>query len=343
MKDKIHTIKNIDKLQKQIAIRKSRSEDLVLRSEDGTIPADAIKGEVISIVGKDVIVEAKINNVITEVHCVQTGTIISKSKYSNLIATGDIVYFIHSQNGLSKIIKVAERTTKFSRISPSNRNREQIIAANIDTLLIFVSTFEPVLNTRLIDRYLVAARLSNVVPIICINKIDLCSKSEIAKIMSTYKKLKIEIHYISALNGDGIDKLKKKIINKRTVVSGYSGTGKSTFMNKILGYKAQIVKDISSRTNKGTHTTSFSKQYKLSSKGWIIDTPGLREFGIWDVDKEEIGVLFPVFLDYYLQCKYTSCTHTHEPDCAVINAVLNGKIDAECYNSYLSIYDSLEN
>lgn len=342
MEDKIYKAKDTDKLQKQIAIRKSRSEELVLRTEEGTIPSDAIKGEVISIVGKDVIVEAKINNTLTEVHCVQTGTIISKSKHSNLIAAGDVVYFIYQKCGLSKIIKVAERTTKLSRISPSNRNREQIIAANINTLLIFSSTFEPTINIRFIDRYLVAAKISNITPIICVNKIDLCPKKEISKIMLPYKKLGIEIHYISALNGDGIDKLKKKIANKRSVISGYSGTGKSTFMNNLLGYKAQIVKEISERTNKGTHTTSFSKRYKLSPKGWIIDTPGVREFGIWDVNKEEIGVLFPDFFAYYLRCKYTSCTHIHEPDCAVISAVSTGNIDAERYNSYLNIYDSLE-
>ena len=334
--------KNIDKLEKQVAIRKSRSENLILRSEEGAIPNDAKYGEVVSIVGKDVLVEAEIDGKILEVHCVQTGTIISKSKHSNLVSAGDFVYFIYDSNALSKIIKVADRTTKFSRVSPSNRNREQIIAANIDTVVIFVSALEPTLNTRFIDRYLVTAKLNNITPIICVNKIDLCKRNSIAKLMLPYKKLGIEIHLISVLKNTGISALKKKILNKKSVISGVSGAGKSSFLNNILGYKAQAVREINERTNKGTHTTSFSKRYRLSNKGWIIDTPGLREFGIWDLSKDEIGVIFPDFADYFLRCKYTSCTHTHEPDCAVIKAVDIGEIDLERYNSYLNIYDSLE-
>ncbi|MCL2040276.1 MAG: ribosome small subunit-dependent GTPase A [Bacteroidetes bacterium] len=343
MKSKIHIISDSEKLQKHIAIRKSRSNELVLISNKNSVSRGAIRGKVVSIVGKYVMVEAKINGALEDVRCVQTGTIISKSKHSNLIAAGDEVYFDYSNSGLSKVVKVCDRVSKFSRISPSNRHKEQVIAANLDTLIIFASVFEPMLNTRLIDRYLVAARLNKIVPLICINKIDLCSVAELSGLMSVYKKLGIEVHFISSLYGGAeLDKLKAKIINKKSVISGNSGSGKSTFMNALLGYKAQIVKEISDRTNKGIHTTSFSRLYKLSRKGWIIDTPGLREFGIWDLDKEEIGVIFPDFNDYYLHCKYTSCTHTHEPSCAVINAVEDGTIDAERYNSYLNIYESLE-
>ena len=337
-----NVVKNSEKTGKQIAIRKSRSENLVLRSDARKISNDALVGEVVSIVGKDVVVETIIEGKLLEVHCVQTGTIVSKSKYSNLIATGDIVYFLYEKNGLSKIVKVAERITKFSRISPANRNREQIIAANIDTLLIFTSIFDPDLNTMFIDRLLVSAILNKIKPIICVNKIDLSkSRKFINDLLLQYKKMKIEVHCISVLEELGIDKLKKKIINKKVLISGVSGAGKSSFLNSILGYKAQVVKEISERTNKGIHTTSFSKRYRLSDKGWIIDTPGIREFGIWDLSKEEIGVIFPDFANYYLHCKYTSCTHTHEPDCAVINAVNNEKIDINRYNSYLNIYDSL--
>ena len=303
-------------------------------------------GEVVSIVGKDIIVEAKINNKLTEVNCVQTGTIISHSKYSNLVVTGDIVHFRYEE-GLSKIIKVEDRRTKFSRVSPSNKNREQIIAANINTLLIFVSVLEPKFNTRFIDRYLVAARINKIDPIICVNKTDLTTKKIVKKLIQPYIKLGIDVHCISVLESIGIKKLKNKIMNRKTVVSGMSGAGKSSFLNSILGYDAQIVKKINERTNKGTHTTSFAKRYrikdnKLRDKGWIIDSPGVREFGIWDLTKEEVGVIFPDFENYYLQCKYTSCTHTHEPDCAVINAVENGEIDEERYNSYLNIYDTLK-
>jgi len=338
MRQKLSTFNS----EKYKAIRKSRSENLILRNNVGIISSDAIIGEVISIIGKDIIVEAKINNKPIEINCVLTGTIISTSKYSNLIAAGDIVYFIYDSSGLSKIIKVVDRLTKFSRILPSNRNREQVLAANVDTLLIFVSGLEPVLNTRLIDRYLVSSILSKIIPIICVNKMDLCSNKLIRSLMLPYIKLGIEVHFISVLNDIGVNRLKQRIVGQKSVISGVSGSGKSSFLNVILGYNAQVVRDISKRTNKGIHTTSFSKRYKISNSGWIIDTPGLREFGIWDLTKEEIGVIFPDFSAYYLNCKYTSCTHTHEPDCAVITAVDQGIISAERYNSYLNIYDCLE-
>jgi len=364
-----------DEKIKQAPIRKSRSGNLILRKAVGEIPENAVRGEVSSIIGKNVIVEIVgaglapahnsrdamycvsttgqpqglplQNNKIEEVNCVPTGTIISKNRHSNLIAAGDVVYFLHNNStknnfSLSKIIKIEDRVTKFSRVEPANRNKEQIIAANIDTVLIFVSTFEPMLNTRFIDRYLVAAKLSKIEPIICINKIELAEEKMITEILSDYKKLGIKIFYISALEGTNIETVKSEIAKRKTVISGPSGAGKSTFLNKLLGYEAQTVSEISERTNKGTHTTSFSKRYRLPKGGTVIDTPGLREFGIWDLSKFELGVIFPDFLDYYLNCKFTSCTHTHEPDCAVITAVEQGLISEERYLSYLNIYDTLE-
>ena len=333
--------KNDEKV-KQSPIRKSRSSNLILRKAEGEIHKNAIKGEVSSIIGKSVIVEIENNKKIEEINCVPTGTIISKNRYSNLIAAGDVVYFLHNKNSLSKIVKIEDRVTKFSRIEPSNRNKEQIIAANIDTVLIFVSTFEPLLNTRFIDRYLVAAKLSNIEPIICVNKVELVEKKIITELLSAYKKLGIKLYYISALEEINLETVKNKIAKRKTVISGPSGAGKSTFLNKLLGYEAQTVREISARTNKGTHTTSFSKRYRLPKGGTIIDTPGLREFGIWDLSKFELGVIFPDFLNYYLNCKFTSCTHIHEPDCAVLDAVEKGLIPEERYLSYLNIYDTLE-
>ena len=340
--------KKYDEKIKQSPIRKSRSNNLILRKSYGEIPENAIRGEVSSIVGKNVVVEIIENKKIVEVNCVPTGTIISKNRHSNLIAAGDVVYFLRNNNSLnsnlslSKIVKIEDRITKFSRIEPANRNKEQIIAANVDTVLIFVSTFAPAINTRFIDRYLVAAKLSNIEPIICVNKIELVAQKVITKVLSAYKKLGIKIYYISALEEINLDTVKNKIAKRKTVISGPSGAGKSTFLNKLLGYEAQTVREISERTNKGTHTTSFSKRYKLPKGGTVIDTPGLREFGIWDLSKFELGVIFPDFLDYYLDCKFTSCTHIHEPDCAVLAAIEKGLLAEERYLSYLNIYDTLE-
>ena len=327
--------------EKHLPIRKSRSRNLKLQKNDGNIPNNAIIGEVISIIGNKIVVEIEENDLIRNLDCVPAGTIIYKNNYSNLIAAGDIVYLIENPTTLSKIIKICDRKSKISRLDPSNRNKEQIIAANIDLLIIFVSAFDPMINIRLIDRYLVAAKVSGIEPIICVNKMDLANKNEFDAILNYYRMLKIPIFYLSMLKGVGLNKVKKFIFDRKSVISGPSGAGKSTFMNKILGYEAQIVQDISERTNKGIHTTSYSCRYRLAEGGSIIDTPGIREFGIWDLAKFELGVLFPGFSDYYAQCKFTSCTHTHEPDCAIIKAVEDMKIPTEQYLSYLNIYETL--
>ena len=333
--------------EKHLPIRKSRSRNLKLQKNDNNVPDNAIIGEVSSVIGNKIIVEVNENDLVRKLDCVPAGTIIYKNNYSNLLATGDIVYVLEnantlSQNTLSQIIKIGDRKSKISRLDPSNRNKEQIIAANIDLLIVFVSAFDPMINMRLIDRYLVAAKVNDVEPIICVNKMDLASKKDLQDILSYYKMLKIPIFYLSVLKDIGLKKLKKFISVRKSVISGPSGAGKSTFMNKILGYEAQVVREISERTSKGIHTTSYSCRYRLPEGGTIIDTPGIREFGIWDLAKFELGVLFPGFSEFYSQCKFTSCTHTHEPDCAIIKAVESGKINEEQYLSYLNIYETLE-
>ena len=328
--------------KKQSPIRKSRSRNLILKKTNTGIPANTLSGEVVSIIGKTIIVRAIVDGLLVDVTCVKSGAIISSSEYSNIVAIGDRVHFIYYRDSLSKIVAIEDRTTKFSRCDPSNRKRELIIAANVDTLVIFVSAVLPAINPRFIDRYLVAAKVSKIKPIICINKIDLINKSKLYPITTHYNKLGFKVHFISVTENIGIEKITKFLSKRRAVITGPSGSGKSSFLNLILNTNIQDTSEVSVRTNKGTHTTSFSRRFELSDSGWIVDTPGIREFSIWDVTKDEIGVLFPDFEKYFLQCKFTSCTHTNEPGCAVIKALEDGLVAEERYISYLNIYDTLD-
>ena len=170
---------------------------------------------------------------------------------------------------------------------------------------------------------------------------DLCEKEHIKyveQVVNIYTKNKIDVFTISALNNTGIDAIINKIKNKETVISGPSGAGKSTFLNTVIGQDVQIINEISDRTNKGMHTTSFSYRYCLEdNKTAIIDTPGLREFGLWNIEKDELYLFFPDFIKYINNCKFDTCTHTHEPECAVKEAVKKGELYYERYESYYNL------
>ncbi|MBR3090507.1 MAG: ribosome small subunit-dependent GTPase A [Bacteroidetes bacterium] len=321
----------------------------------GNIPDDAIYGKVISIQSNKVVVETLDNKIYT---CTLQGTIISNnSKYANIAAAGDNVWFVQKENSNPAIIKIDNRNNFFSRKDPGNRNKEQILAANIDNVLIFTAALRPALNLKFIDRFIIAATLGGVKPILCINKIDLCNKDDkeyLDNVVNIYKNNGIDVFTLSALNKIGFEPILEKIKGTESVVTGPSGAGKSTFLNTILGQEVQTVSDISLRTNKGTHTTSFSRRYRLENytnyssflsddyakkenKTALIDTPGIREFGLWNITKDELYLFFPDFIKYINNCKFDTCTHTHEPGCAVKEAVEKGELFYERYESYYNL------
>ncbi|MGI6370682.1 MAG: ribosome small subunit-dependent GTPase A [Ignavibacteria bacterium] len=323
---------------KQTPIRKTRANRLTLVKTTGEVPDEANYGKVCSIVGNKVIVETTDKK---EYECVLTGTVISdNSNLANIIAAGDNVWFLLEENSLGSIVKVENRETFFSRKDPSNTNKEQILAANIDNVVIFFAADEPLFNPKLVDRFLIAATLGEVKPILCVNKIDLIEDdSYIYDYLEIYKNNGIEVFTISVLENKGIELIKKCLVGAENLITGPSGAGKSSFLNLILGYEAQMVREISYRTNKGMHTTSFSRRYVLDNQTAIIDTPGLREFGLWDMQKEDFRLFFPDFIKYLNKCRFPSCTHTHEPDCAVKEAVESNEVDYERYESYISLLE----
>lgn len=305
-----------------------------------------IRGRVISVIGKTVLVVSEDeHNRIYE--CVVSGRVNSPHIRSTIVCAGDYVQFITDDANEYKlsgrIIEVEERIRKFSRKNPNNNYNENVIAANMEQVLFFFSVFDPEYKKRLIDRMIVGAEVGMVKPAICINKIDLAeSTKEIKQDLKIYKKLGIPIFLISVVENKGIKDVVKFLKGKTTLVFGPSGVGKSSLINLLLKDEVQKVNEISEKTGKGLHTTSFVKLLHYDKYTIIIDSPGIREFGLWDMDRLNLCFHFHDFDEYYPECKFQPCTHIHEPNCAVQSAVEEGKIDYDRYQSYINIYETID-
>jgi ribosome biogenesis GTPase len=327
-----------------------------IQQKNNTEFADTREGWVIDSTGRSWITEYRTEDGrIEQYDCVVSRSIVTDNPASTLVAVGDYVLFRAEPrsgeadtlpNGV--IVFVKERETKLARESAGKDGIEQVIVSNIDQVVILMSAADPFYNRRLIDRYLIAIELGNVEPIICINKIDLMDADFVREDLAVYSEhLGIPVVLVSAEKKKNIAALKKLLSGKKTVFSGPSGVGKSTLVNLLLGDDVQDVTEVSAKTQKGLHTTTFSVIFPLPEKqfaggGYIMDTPGIREFGMWNVGKEDIPFYFHDFDDYRLECRFTPCTHTHEPHCAVKAAVEAGEIDPERYESYCLILESMQ-
>ena len=333
-------------IDRKIPLKNSRKQTLksTLVKKQGKVPGNALPGRVISVTGKNFLVGITQNDILKFIECISAGTIQTEHEESSLIVVGDFVKIIppneFADEKLGKIIWVETRKTWMSR-KPLLGYEEDIIAANSEQLLIIMSAEFPVYNKRVIDRLIVAAEIGNLKTAICINKIDLGSSISVGKDLSAYKKIGYKIIYTSFLEKKGLKALEKYLKNKETILIGPSGVGKSSLVNCLLKSDIQKIKEISEKHLKGKHTTSAAKMFELPFGGRIIDTPGIKEFGIVKIEKEELTLYFHDFDDYYDNCRFMPCSHTHEPHCAVKEAVEAGLINEERYMSYLNIYDSL--
>ncbi len=264
---------------------------------------------------------------------------------TNPIAVGDIVEIENEDDIESAIIsEIYERKNYINRVSPHNKNQHHIVAANLDQSLLFATLKEPKTSLGFIDRFLVISEAYHVPAIIVFNKIDLWKEKEKNKmdhIRNLYESIGYKIVLISLKNNEGTDDLKKLLKDKTTLLSGHSGVGKSTFINRIFPELHLKTQDVSGWSGKGMHTTTFAEMFDLPIDGKIIDTPGIREMGLVDIKKNELAHYFPEMKSLMSKCQFNNCMHINEPDCAIKKGVNDFIIDTDRYVSYLNILDSI--
>jgi ribosome biogenesis GTPase / thiamine phosphate phosphatase len=243
------------------------------------------------------------------------------------------------------ITKIHDRKNYINRQSPRVKYQHHIVAANIDQSLLLATLKEPRTSQGFIDRFLAASEMYHVPSIIVFNKSDLHKKKEDEKfeqLKEMYEQIGYKVFLISVKNNQGIDEVKKELGNKITLISGHSGVGKSSLLNIIFPEINLKTKDISGWSGKGQHTTTFAEMFDLPPGGKIIDTPGMREFGLVGISKQELSHYFPEMRKRLVNCQFNNCLHINEPGCAIKEAVINGEINEDRYVSYVNILDSIE-
>ena len=259
---------------------------------------------------------------------------------TNPIAVGDHVIFELENDGNGIISDILPRTNYIIRKSVNLSKQHHIIASNIDISVLVVTLNNPTTSQNFIDRFLVSCQAYDIPVIIAFNKIDIYSKeekSELEKLIKIYKKIGYSCELISAKYGNGLNKLINLMKNKTCIISGHSGVGKSTLINSISPNLQLKTKEISSSHNQGKHTTTYAEMFDLDSNIKIIDTPGIRGFGLVDISKYELGDFFPEFFIAKQQCKFNNCLHLDEPDCNVKKKIKEGEIYESRYHTYLDM------
>jgi ribosome biogenesis GTPase len=305
-------------------------------------PAALVNGRIIRI-------DARASQVATPggiLHCVLRGRLTAaKGVDKRLLAVGDAVRVRPLGPERGAIEEILPRRTKLSRRAAGPDRREQVVAANIDQVVIVSALADPPLNLNLVDRYLVAADRGGLAALICINKIDCGTEAErtvAAAGLRPYAALGIPLLWTSARTGSGIDALRDRLAGRTSVFAGKSGVGKSALLNAVEPGLELRAGEISAATGKGRHTTTFSSLLTLSNGGFVIDTPGIRAYTLWEVDPNDLDRHFPEIHAERGGCRFANCTHSHEPECAVKEAVAAGRIEERRFASYLRLLSGLE-
>ncbi len=253
----------------------------------------------------------------------------------HVVAAGDVVW-VRPEGDHEGIIERVE--PRHGLLCRASRNRQHVLVTNVDQVLIVTSAAQPRIKPNLLDRYLITAEKASIEPILCINKVDLVDVAGLQPLVGVYSQLGYRVLLTSAIAGWGMDVLRDLLKGRETAVTGQSGVGKSSLLNTIDPGLELRVQTVSQETEKGRHTTTTSELLPLSNGGFVVDTPGIRQFQLWDVIPEEVAGYFRELRPYVSQCRYPDCTHTHEDPCAVKDAVGDGAINIRRYESYLQIH-----
>ena len=264
---------------------------------------------------------------------------------TNPVAVGDRVSILTNTEGTAFITEIEDRKNYIIRRASNLSKQSHIIAANLDQCMLVVTVNYPETSTIFIDRFLASAEAYRVPVALVLNKTDLYTEDErryLEGLIHLYTHIGYPCYAVSALHNEGIDDVKQALSGKVTLFSGNSGVGKSTLINAILPEQHLKTGEISTAHNKGMHTTTFSEMFPVAGEGYLIDTPGIKGFGTFDMKDEEVGHYFKEIFEFSAGCKYGNCTHRHEPGCAVREAVENHYISESRYTSYLNILEDRE-
>ncbi len=253
----------------------------------------------------------------------------------HVVAAGDFVLFRPLPNREGTIERVEPRRTMLCREA---RGRQHIIVVNVDQLLIVASAAEPYLKPNLIDRLLISAHKTGLDPLICINKIDLVDAASLQPLVGVYSQMGYRVLLLSAVSGQGVDRLRRAMAGRSSAVAGQSGVGKSSLLNAVDPSLRLRVSAVSAETQKGRHTTTTARLWPLACGGYVVDTPGMRQFQLWDVIPAEVAAYYRDLRAYVNHCRFPNCTHTHEAGCAVKDAVADGRLDLRRYESYCHLF-----
>lgn len=261
---------------------------------------------------------------------------------TNPVAVGDRVNILLNNQGTAFINEIDERRNYIVRKSPNLSKQSHIIAANVDLAVLIATVDHPPTSTTFIDRFMASAEAYRVPVLLVLNKTDLLDEDMLhlqQMLENLYNNIGYDVLQVSAVTGMGIEKLKLKIKDKISVFSGNSGVGKSTLLNLLIPGLNLRTAEISEHHNAGTHTTTFSEMFQLPQGGWAIDTPGIKGFGSFDMEPTEICGYFPEIFRFSKNCRFNNCTHTHEPGCAVLEALDNHFIAQSRYASYVGMLE----
>ncbi len=280
------------------------------------------------------------------IECKVRGTFRLKGiRSTNPVAVGDYVQIILNREGTAFISEIEDRRNYIIRRASNLSKQSHIIASNLDQCLLVVTVNYPETSTTFIDRFLATAEAYRIPVKLVFNKADAYDEADLRyldSLIRLYTAIGYPCFKVSATQGTGIDLLKAELCGRVTLLSGHSGVGKSTLINVILPEASARTGEISAAHNKGMHTTTFSEMFALEGGGYLIDTPGIKGFGTFDMEAEEIGHYFPEIFETSAGCRYGNCTHRHEPGCAVRRAVEEHCISESRYRSYLSMLEDKE-